>query len=54
MSKRELIDTGSDIGYPRGDKPGKVLVLASSPEICFEIEADQCSPAGWSDPQRGR
>lgn len=42
------------IGHPRGDKAGKVLVLASSPEIGFEIEADQCSPAGWHDGDRGR
>ena len=42
------------IGHPCGDRAGKMLVLASSPEIGFEIEADQCSPAGWSDPQRGR
>ena len=35
------------VGHPRGDNAGKVLVLASSPEIGFEIDADQCSPAGW-------
>jgi hypothetical protein len=46
--------TWTFIGHPRGDRTGRVLVLASSPEIGFEIEADQCSPAGWSDPQRGR
>jgi hypothetical protein len=35
---------GRFIGYPRGDKTGKVVGLASRPEIGFEIAADQCSP----------
>jgi hypothetical protein len=42
------------IGYPRGDKTGKVLVLARSGEVGQEIDADECSPTGRSNPQRGR
>jgi hypothetical protein len=42
------------IGHPRGDKAGKVLVLARAAEVGFEVDADECSPAGWNDPQRGR
>ena len=42
------------IGYPRGDKTGKVLVLAHSGEVGQEIDADECTPIGRSNPQRGR
>jgi hypothetical protein len=42
------------IGHPRGDRAGKVLVLAHSGETGVEIDADECSPTGRSDPQRGR
>jgi hypothetical protein len=42
------------IGHPGGDKDGKVLVLAHSGEIGVEIDADECSPTGRSNPQRGR
>ena len=40
------------IGHPRGDKAGKVLVLAHSAEIGFEVDADECAPTGLSNPQR--
>jgi hypothetical protein len=42
------------IGHPKGDRTGKVLVLAHSAEIGFEVDADECRPTGSSDPQRGR
>jgi hypothetical protein len=42
------------IGHPKGDKVGKVLVLAHSAEIGFEVDADECRPTGQSNPQRGR
>lgn len=42
------------IGHPKGDKEGKVLVLAHSGEIGQEIDADECTPTGRSNPQRGR
>jgi hypothetical protein len=42
------------IGYPKGDKAGEVLVLAHSAEIGFEVDADECSPTGINNPQRGR
>jgi hypothetical protein len=42
------------IGHPRGDKAGKVLVLAMAAEIGFEVDADECAPTGNSNPQRGR
>jgi len=42
------------IGHPRGDRVGKVLVLAHSGEIGLEVDADECSPTGLSNPQRGR
>jgi hypothetical protein len=44
----------SFIGHPKGAKDGKVLVLAHSGEIGVKIDADECSPTGRSDPQRGR
>lgn len=31
------------IGHPKGDKDGKVLVLALSGEIGFDVDADECS-----------
>src|SRR5687767_8328136 len=42
------------IGHPKGDKAGTVLVLAMAAEIGFEVDADECSPTGISNPQRGR
>jgi hypothetical protein len=42
------------IGHPKGDNTGKVLVLAHSGEVGQEVDADECSPTGRSDPQRGR
>lgn len=42
------------IGHPRGDKEGKVLVLAHSGEIGFEVDADECAPTGRSDRHRGQ
>jgi hypothetical protein len=42
------------IGHPKGDKAGNVLVLAHSGELGVEIDADECSPTGRSNPQRGR
>jgi hypothetical protein len=41
------------IGHPKGDKAGKVLVLALSGQW-FEVDAADCSPTGTSNPQRGR
>jgi hypothetical protein len=41
------------IGHPKGDKAGKVLMLALSGQW-FEVDADECSPTGRSNPQRGR
>jgi hypothetical protein len=42
------------IGHPKGDHAGKVLVLAHSGEVGVEIDADECSPSGRGNPQRGR
>jgi hypothetical protein len=42
------------IGHPRGDEAGKVMVLAHSGEIGFEVDADECSPTDRSNSQRGR
>ena len=42
------------IGHPKGDKEGNVLVLAMAAEVGFEVDADECSPTGRSNPQRGR
>jgi hypothetical protein len=42
------------IGHAKGDKAGKILVLAMAAEIGFEVDADECSPTGISNPQRGR
>ena len=42
------------IGHPKGDKHGKVLVLAHSAEIGFEVDADECLPTDRSNPQRSR
>jgi hypothetical protein len=42
------------IGHPKGDKAGKILVLAMAAEVGFEVDADECSPTGISNPQRGR
>jgi len=41
------------IGHPKGDKDGKIL-LAMATEVGFEIDADDCSPTGRVNPQRGR
>ena len=42
------------IGSSKGDQHGKVLVLAHSGEIGVEVDTDECSPTGHSNPQRGR
>jgi hypothetical protein len=42
------------IGHPKGDKAGKVLVLAHAGEVGKEINADECAPTGRSNPQRGQ
>ena len=42
------------IGHPKGDKAGKILVLAHSGEVSCQVDADECSPTGRNDPQRGR
>jgi len=42
------------IEHPKGDHVGKVLILAHSAEIGFEVDADECSPTGISNPQRGQ
>jgi hypothetical protein len=42
------------IGNPKGDHAGKVLILAFSGEIGFEVDADECSPTGRCNPQRGQ
>jgi hypothetical protein len=42
------------IGHPKGDKDGRVLVLAIAAEVGFEVDADECAPTGRSNPQRGR
>lgn len=42
------------IGHPKGDHAGKVLVLALGTVIGFEVDADECSPTGISNPQRAR
>ena len=42
------------IGHLKGDKAGKVLVLAMAAEVGFEVDADECSATGRSNPQRGR
>ena len=36
------------IGHPKGDKAGKIVVLANSGEVGQEVEADECSPTGRS------
>jgi hypothetical protein len=36
------------IGRPKGDKKGKVLVLANSAMTGEEFDADKCSPTGRS------
>jgi hypothetical protein len=41
------------IGHSKGDKAGKVLVLAMAAEVGFEVDADECAPTGISNPQRG-
>lgn len=41
------------IGHPRGDKSGKMLVLANSAMVGEEFDADECSPTSSSNPQRG-
>jgi hypothetical protein len=38
------------IGNPKGDHAGKVLILAFSGEIGFEVDADECSPTGRTTP----
>ena len=42
------------IGHPKGDKAGKILVLARSGEIGIEVDADKCSRAAWTNPDRGQ
>ena len=42
------------IGHPKGDKAGKVLVLAHSGEVGQEVDADECAPTGRSNPERGQ
>ena len=42
------------IGHPKGDHSGETLILAFSGEIGFEVDADECSPTGRSNPRRGR
>ena len=42
------------IGYPKGDKGGKTLVLAIAADVGFPVDADECAPTGHSNPQRGR
>jgi hypothetical protein len=42
------------IRHPRGDKSGKILVLAFGGEVGFEVDAHECSPTGRGNPQRGR
>jgi hypothetical protein len=39
------------IGHPKGDKAGKVSVLAMAADIGFEVDADKCAPTGHSNPQ---
>src|SRR5688572_6208669 len=41
------------IGHPKGDTAGKVLVLAHSAEIGFEVDADECRPTDHSNPSEG-
>ena len=41
------------IGHPKGDKGVRVLVLAHSAEVGVDIDADECSPTGRSNQQRG-
>jgi hypothetical protein len=55
-AKRQYWDADSypSIGYPRGDKADKVLVLAHSGEVGQEIDADECTPTGRSNLPRGR
>jgi len=38
------------IGHPKGDHSGETLILAFSGEIGFEVDADECSPTGRSNP----
>jgi len=42
------------IGHPKGDKAGKVLVLAHSGEVGQKVDADECSPTSISNPERGQ
>lgn len=42
------------IGHPKGDKAGKILVLALGAELGFAVDASECAPTGRSNPQRGR
>jgi hypothetical protein len=46
--------TNTFIGHPKGDKAGKILVLAHSGEVGQEVDADECAPTDRSNPQRGR
>jgi hypothetical protein len=39
------------IGHPRGDKSGRVLVLATAADAVFEVDAENCSPTGRGDPE---
>ena len=45
---------GTFIGHPKADKVGKILVLATAAEVGVELDAEDCSPTGRSNPQRGR
>jgi hypothetical protein len=39
------------IGHPKGDKDGKVLVLALSGKIGFDVDADENAYPGVPGPQ---
>ena len=54
LSGHTVSGEGTFIGHPKGDRAGKVLVLAMAAEIGFEVAADEGSPTRRTDPQRGR
>jgi hypothetical protein len=41
------------IGYPKDDKAGKVLIIASAANVGTEIDAHVCHPTGQSYPALG-
>ena len=57
--KRRLVEIGAPHNYKIGDvvffgdKGGKILVLAHSGEVGHQVDADECSPTGRNNPQRG-